>query len=84
MPSAACGCRRRQPQSAQPGDYATTLTFFAFTIIVLGGVGRVKGPIVGAIIFFFVIQFVDNILQRGDRATTGCPTGSSQRTTSAR
>ncbi len=31
----------------------------------LGGLGRVKGPIIGTVIFFFVIQFVDNILQQG-------------------
>ena len=36
-----------QKQSAQTGEFATTLTFFAFLIIVLGGLGRVKGPIVG-------------------------------------
>lgn len=53
-----------QKQSAQTGEFATTLTFFAFTIIVLGGMGRVKGPIVGTVIFFFVIQFVDNLLQQ--------------------
>ena len=56
-----------QKQSAQPGEFATTLTFFAFLIIVLGGLGRVKGPIVGTMIFFFVIQFVDNLLEQGTR-----------------
>jgi branched-chain amino acid transport system permease protein len=56
-----------QKQSAQTGEFATTLTFFAFLIIVLGGLGRVKGPIVGTVIFFFVIQFVDNILQQATR-----------------
>ncbi|WP_276968408.1 branched-chain amino acid ABC transporter permease [Desertimonas flava] len=56
-----------QTQSAQPGQYATTLTFFAFTIIVLGGIGRVKGPIVGTLIFFFVIQLVDNLLDQSVR-----------------
>jgi branched-chain amino acid transport system permease protein len=59
-----------QKQSAQSGEFATTLTFFAFLIIVLGGLGRVKGPIVGTIIFFFVIQFVDNILQQGTQNDT--------------
>jgi branched-chain amino acid transport system permease protein len=56
-----------QLQSAQPGRYATTLTFFAFTIVVLGGMGRVKGPIIGTVIFFFVIQFVDNFLSEATR-----------------
>jgi neutral amino acid transport system permease protein len=49
-------------QVAQPGNYSTTLTFFAYTILILGGVARVKGPIVGAMIFWFVITFVDNFL----------------------
>jgi branched-chain amino acid transport system permease protein len=53
-----------QTSSAQSGQYATTLTFYAFTIIVLGGLGRVKGPIAGTVIFFFTIQFVDNILNQ--------------------
>ena len=56
-----------QTQSANPGQFATNLTFFAFTIIILGGLGRVKGPIVGSIIFFFVIQFVDNVLSQATR-----------------
>jgi branched-chain amino acid transport system permease protein len=56
-----------QTQSAQPGQYATTLTFFAFTIIVLGGLGRVKGPIAGTLIFYFVIQLVDNLLEQATR-----------------
>jgi branched-chain amino acid transport system permease protein len=56
-----------QKQSAQPNEFATTLTFFAFTIIVLGGMGRVKGPIIGTIIFFFVIQFIDNVLSQATR-----------------
>jgi branched-chain amino acid transport system permease protein len=54
-------------QAATPGTFATNLTFFAFTIIVLGGLGRVAGPIVGTVIFFFVIQFVDNILSQATR-----------------
>src|SRR4029077_2881222 len=56
-----------QRQTAQPGLFATTLTFFCFLIIVLGGLGKVKGPIVGTIIFFFVIQFVDNLLPQATR-----------------
>jgi branched-chain amino acid transport system permease protein len=59
-----------QLQAATPGTYATNLTFFAFTIIVLGGLGRVAGPIVGTVIFFFVIQFVDNILSQATRNET--------------
>lgn len=59
-----------QKQSAQTGEFATTLTFFAFLIIVLGGLGTVKGPIAGTVIFFFVIQFLDNIFQQGTHTNT--------------
>lgn len=54
-------------QAAQPGNYSTTLTFFAYTILILGGVARVKGPIIGAMIFWFTITIVDNILAEAVR-----------------
>ena len=47
---------------AQPNNYSTALTFFAYTILILGGVARVKGPIIGSMIFWFFITFVDNVL----------------------
>ncbi len=47
---------------AQPNNFSTALTFFAYTILILGGVARVKGPIIGAMIFWFLISFVDNVL----------------------
>jgi neutral amino acid transport system permease protein len=56
-----------QTQAATPGQYATNLTFFCFTIIIIGGLGRVKGPIIGTLIFFFVYQFVDNLLSQATR-----------------
>jgi branched-chain amino acid transport system permease protein len=54
-------------RAAQPGNYAPTLTFFAYTILILGGVARVKGPIIGAMIFWFTITFVDNVLSEAVR-----------------
>jgi neutral amino acid transport system permease protein len=47
---------------AQPNNFGTALTFFAYTILILGGVARVKGPIIGSMIFWFFITFVDNVL----------------------
>jgi branched-chain amino acid transport system permease protein len=52
---------------AQPNNYSTALTFFANTILILGGVGKVKGPIVGAVIYWFVVTFVDNVLAEATR-----------------
>ena len=54
-------------QSSQPGDFATTLTFFVFTIVIIGGIARVKGPIVGTMIFLFVFQFVDSFLREATK-----------------
>jgi branched-chain amino acid transport system permease protein len=54
-------------RAAQPGNYSTTLTFFAYTILILGGVARVKGPVIGAMIFWFTITFVDNVLAEAVR-----------------
>jgi branched-chain amino acid transport system permease protein len=55
---------------AQPNNYSTALTFFAYTILILGGVARVKGPIIGAMIFWFLIAFVDNVLSEVTREYT--------------
>ena len=46
-------------QTANPITYRTELTFFAYAIVVLGGVGKVKGPIIGAMIFWFIISFTE-------------------------
>jgi branched-chain amino acid transport system permease protein len=58
---------------AQPNNYSTALTFFAYTILILGGVARVKGPIVGAMIFWFLIAFVDNVLAEFTRDNPDLP-----------
>jgi branched-chain amino acid transport system permease protein len=55
---------------AQPNNFSTSLTFFAYTILILGGVARVKGPIIGAMIFWFLIAFVDNVLAEVTRHYT--------------
>jgi neutral amino acid transport system permease protein len=61
-------------QSSQPQDFSTTFTFFAYTIIILGGVARAKGPIIGTMIFLFLIQFVDITLQQATKTTPSDPT----------
>lgn len=44
--------------SVVPTDYSTNLTFFAYTALLLGGAGRVLGPVIGSIIFWFLIAFL--------------------------
>lgn len=49
-------------QSVQPDYYGTELTFFAWAVMILGGAGRVLGPILGSVIFWFVLVFIDGLL----------------------
>jgi branched-chain amino acid transport system permease protein len=41
-----------------PTDFATDTTFFAYVVLLLGGAARVLGPVVGAILFWFIVQFL--------------------------
>ena len=45
--------------STAPSDFATDTTFFAWTILLLGGAARVLGPIAGTIIFWFFINALE-------------------------
>jgi branched-chain amino acid transport system permease protein len=48
--------------SIQPDIFGTDTTFFAYTILILGGAARVAGPVVGAAVFWVVLSLTDNIL----------------------
>ncbi|WP_120522548.1 branched-chain amino acid ABC transporter permease [Arthrobacter celericrescens] len=48
--------------SVQPANYATELTFFLWTVLLLGGMSTVLGPIVGAMIFWVVLSLTQNVL----------------------
>lgn len=50
--------------AVQPDLYGTEFTFFAYTVLLLGGAARVLGPIVGAAIFWVVLSLTDNILNQ--------------------
>jgi branched-chain amino acid transport system permease protein len=41
--------------SIGPSFFATDVTFFAYTVLLIGGAARVFGPVVGSIIFWFLI-----------------------------
>ena len=49
--------------SVQPDLYGTALTFFALTALILGGMARVFGPVAGAMVFWAVLSFTDNVLR---------------------
>ena len=49
-------------QSIQPDYYGTELTFYAYAVLILGGAARVLGPIVGSVVFWFLLVFIDSAL----------------------
>lgn len=51
-------------QSAQPDTFNPVLTFFLYAILILGGAGRVLGPVLGAALFWFLIAFTDSALRQ--------------------
>jgi len=48
--------------SANPDNFSPQTTFFAYTVLILGGAARVFGPIVGALIFWASLVFIENFL----------------------
>jgi neutral amino acid transport system permease protein len=49
--------------AVQPDLYGTEFTFFAYTVLILGGAARVFGPIVGAAIFWVLLSLTDGLLR---------------------
>jgi neutral amino acid transport system permease protein len=45
-----------------PGVYVTSLTFFIWTALLLGGAATVFGPVIGSVIFWVLQAFLSNIL----------------------
>ena len=42
--------------SVLPNNFTTDITFFAYTALLLGGAARVFGPVIGSIIFWFLLS----------------------------
>ena len=55
-------------QSVQPDNYGTDLTFFAWAALILGGAARVFGPVLGSIIFWFLLVLFDVALSEAVRS----------------
>ncbi len=47
--------------TVQPDFFVAPLTFFFWLVLILGGVGRVWSPVVGAVIFWAMITFIQNL-----------------------
>jgi neutral amino acid transport system permease protein len=53
-----------QVQSVSADSFDPAVTFFLYTLLVLGGAGTILGPVVGSILFWFVLSFLDSALRQ--------------------
>ncbi|HEU5222431.1 MAG TPA: branched-chain amino acid ABC transporter permease [Candidatus Lumbricidophila sp.] len=56
------------PRAVVPSNYATSLTFFIYAILLLGGAATVLGPIIGSIMFWVLISFFSGFVARAVEA----------------
>jgi len=47
-----------------PSYWRSDVTFLIYAALILGGVGRVFAPAVGAVLLWFIIQFTDSLLRQ--------------------
>ncbi len=50
-----------------PSFFATDITFFAYTVLLLGGAARVLGPVLGAVLFWSLLTFLDRFFVQAVR-----------------
>lgn len=48
--------------NVSPGVYVTSLTFFLWTALLLGGAATIFGPVLGSVIFWVLQAFLTNVL----------------------
>jgi branched-chain amino acid transport system permease protein len=51
-------------QFVEPNQFDATLTFFIYALLILGGLARIAGPIVGGLVFWFVISASQTFLNQ--------------------
>lgn len=63
--TALAGMARAMDQAFfNPESFRTQTTFFIWTVLILGGAATIKGPIAGAIVFWFFILFIEGSLDQ--------------------
>lgn len=50
-------------KSINPDSFSTTNTFYGYAALILGGAATVLGPVLGAMIFWFLLSLADNVLR---------------------
>lgn len=53
--------------SVAPDQYHTQFTFYLYAVLILGGAARIFGPVVGAMIFWFLFNFLTSFLDQVSR-----------------
>lgn len=51
-------------QALNPDFFSTAQTFFAYAALILGGAATVLGPVVGAMVFWFLLSITDGLLRQ--------------------
>jgi neutral amino acid transport system permease protein len=54
--------------AANPDSFLPQVTFFAYAILILGGAATTFGPILGSIIFWFLVSGTDSLLREASGA----------------
>jgi neutral amino acid transport system permease protein len=49
-------------QFVEPNNFPSAITFFAYAALILGGTARILGPILGAMVFWFLIEGTQSFL----------------------
>ncbi|TFB53078.1 branched-chain amino acid ABC transporter permease [Cryobacterium tagatosivorans] len=56
------------PRAVVPSNYQTSLTFFIYAILLLGGAATILGPIIGSMIFWVLLSFFSGFIARAVEA----------------
>jgi neutral amino acid transport system permease protein len=51
-------------QAVAPNTFNPVVTFYLYTLLILGGASTVLGPVLGSVIFWFLLSFADSALRQ--------------------
>ena len=51
-------------QAVAPNTFNPVATFYLYTLLILGGAGTLLGPVLGSVVFWFLLSFADSALRQ--------------------
>ncbi|MDN5748239.1 MAG: branched-chain amino acid ABC transporter permease [Pseudonocardia sp.] len=51
-------------QAVAPNTFNPVVTFYLYALLILGGAGTVLGPVLGSVLFWFLLLFIDSALRQ--------------------